>query len=174
MEFRILGPLEVWDEGRRISLSGPKQRALLALLLLHANEVVAGDRLIEELWGGDSTESTAAALRVTISRLRKALPHDVLVTRSPGYTIRLDPDQLDLRRFERLVDEGRGLLGRRQAGRRGGAAARGAVALAGPAARGLRLRELRPGRDREARGGPPGRARASDRGGSSRSVATAS
>ncbi len=111
MEFRILGPLEVWDDGGQISLSGPKQRALLAVLLLHANEVVAGDRLIEELWGEDSTESAATALRVNVSRLRKALPRDVLVTRSPGYTIRLDPDQLDLQRFERLVDEGRGLLG---------------------------------------------------------------
>jgi DNA-binding SARP family transcriptional activator len=110
VEFRILGTLEVWDEGRRIPLTGPKQRALLALLLLHANEVVTGDRLIEELWGGDPAERTAASLRVNVSRLRRALPHDVLVTRSSGYTIRVDPDQLDLRRFERLVDEGRGLL----------------------------------------------------------------
>jgi DNA-binding SARP family transcriptional activator len=110
VEFRILGPLEVWDEGRRISLSGPKQRALLALLLLHANEIVPGDRLIDELWGEDSSERAATSLRVNVTRLRKVLPSDVLVTRSPGYTIRLGPDQLDLLRFERLVEEGRALL----------------------------------------------------------------
>jgi DNA-binding SARP family transcriptional activator len=133
VEFRILGPLEVWDEGRLLGLSGPKQRALLAVLLLHANEVVPGDRLIDELWGGDSTESAATGLRVNVSRLRKALPGDVLVTRSPGYLIRLDPDQLDLRRFERLVDEGRGLLA---AGRPADASARLREALSlwrGPA-----------------------------------------
>jgi DNA-binding SARP family transcriptional activator len=112
MELRILGPLEVWAEGGEVSLGGPKQRALLALLLLHPNEVVPTDRLIEELWGGDSPERAAAALRVNISRLRKSLPQDVLTTRSPGYVMRVEPDELDLHRFERLVDEGRGLLAR--------------------------------------------------------------
>ncbi len=112
MEFRILGPLEAWDEGREVSVGGPKPRALLAVLLLHANEVVPADRLIEELWGDDSPEDAAAALRVNVSRLRKALPQDVLATRSPGYLIRIEPDALDLHRFERLVDEGRSLLAR--------------------------------------------------------------
>ena len=112
MEFRILGPLEAWDAGREVSLGGPKPRALLAVLLLHANEVVATDRLIDELWGEDSPEDAAAALRVNVSRLRKALPQDVLTTRSPGYVIRVEPDALDLHRFERLTDEGRSLLAR--------------------------------------------------------------
>jgi DNA-binding SARP family transcriptional activator len=112
MEFRILGPLEVWDEGREVSLGGPKRRALLAVLLLHPNEVVSADRLIDELWGEDSPERAAAALRVNVSRLRKALPQDVLTTRSPGYVIRVEPDQLDLARFERLADEGRSLRAR--------------------------------------------------------------
>ena len=112
MEFRILGPLEVWDEGGEVSLGGPKPRALLAVLLLHPNEVVPADRLIDELWGEDSPEDAAAALRVNVSRLRKALPQDVLTTRSPGYVIRVEPDALDLHRFERLVDEGRSLLAR--------------------------------------------------------------
>ena len=112
MEFRVLGPLEVWDEDRELSLGGPKPRALLAVLLLQANEVVSGDRLIDELWGEDSPERAAAALRVNVSRLRKALPQDVLATRSPGYAIRVEPDELDLQRFERLVDEGRSLLAR--------------------------------------------------------------
>ena len=112
MEFRILGPLEAWDEGGEVSLGGPKPRALLAVLLLHPNEVVPADRLIDELWGEDSPERAAAALRVNVSRLRKALPQDVLTTRSPGYVIRVEPDDLDLHRFERLVEEGRGLLAR--------------------------------------------------------------
>ena len=111
MEFRILGPLEAWHEGGEISLGGPKPRALLAALLLHPNEVVSADELIDELWG-DSPEDAAAALRVNVSRLRKALPQDALMTRSPGYVVRVEPDALDLHRFERLVDEGRALLAR--------------------------------------------------------------
>jgi DNA-binding SARP family transcriptional activator len=112
MEFRILGPLEVWDGGSEVSVRGRKPRALLAVLLLHANEVVPPDRLIDDLWGEDSPERAAAALRVNVSRLRKALPQDVLTTRSPGYVVRIEPDELDLHRFERLVDEGRSLLAR--------------------------------------------------------------
>jgi len=112
MEFRILGPLEVWDEGSEVSLAGPKPRALLAALLLHPNDVVPADRLIDELWGEDSPDDAAAALRVNVSRLRKTLPADVLTTRSPGYVIRVEPGELDLHRFERLVDEGRSLLAR--------------------------------------------------------------
>src|SRR4249919_491252 len=105
MEFRILGPLEVSNESGQVSLGGLKPRALLAVLLLHPNEVVPADRLIDELWGEDSPEDAAAALRVNVSRLRKALPEDVLTTRSPGYLIRVEPDALDLHRFERLVED---------------------------------------------------------------------
>ena len=112
MNFRILGPLEVLDDGVEVSLGGPKPRGLLALLLLHPNEVVPADRLIDELWGEDSPARATAALRVTVSRLRKALPADVVTTRPPGYVARVDPDQLDLHRFERLVEEARGLLSR--------------------------------------------------------------
>jgi DNA-binding SARP family transcriptional activator len=112
MEFRILGPLEVWGESGEVSMGGPKQRALLAALLLRANEVVPADRLIDELWGEDSPEDAAAALRVNVSRLRKALPQDVLTTKAPGYVVRVEPDAFDLYRFERLVDEGRSLLAR--------------------------------------------------------------
>ncbi len=112
MEFRVLGPLEVWDAGAEVSLGGPKPRALLAVLLLHPNEVVPAGRLIDELWGEDSPDGAEGALRVTVSRLRTALARDVLTTRSPGYLIRVEPDELDLHRFERLVDEGRGLLAR--------------------------------------------------------------
>jgi DNA-binding SARP family transcriptional activator len=115
MEFRILGPLEVWDGGSEVSLGGRRPRALLAVLLLHANEIVPADQLIDELWGEDSPERAADALRVNVSRLRKALPRDVLATRSPGYVVRVEPHELDLDRFERLVDEGRGLLERGRA-----------------------------------------------------------
>ena len=116
MEFRILGPLEVWDEGGEVSLGGRKPRALLAVLLLRANEVVPADRLIDELWGQDLPDRAAAALRVNVSRLRKALPQNVLTTRAPGYLIRVERDALDLHRFERLVDEGRSFLARGLAG----------------------------------------------------------
>jgi DNA-binding SARP family transcriptional activator len=112
MRFQILGPLEVEDDGREVPLGGPRPRALLAVLLLHPNEVVPADRLIDDLWGGDSREGGAGALRVNVARLRKALPEGVLTTRSPGYMISVAPDELDLHRFERLVDEGRGLLAR--------------------------------------------------------------
>src|SRR5262245_42788315 len=112
MEFRILGPLEVVGGAGEISLGGPKPRALLALLLLHANEVVPTVRLIDELWGADSHESAAAALRIHVSRLRKALPQDTLGTRAPGYLLDIDGHALDLERFEWLVSEGRSLLAR--------------------------------------------------------------
>jgi DNA-binding SARP family transcriptional activator len=112
MEFRIRGPLEVWDAGAEVSLGGPRPRALLAVLLLHPNEVVPADRLIDELWGEDFPEDAAAALRVNVSRLRKALAQDVLTTRSPGYVIGVEPGELDVDRFERLVDEGKSLLAR--------------------------------------------------------------
>jgi DNA-binding SARP family transcriptional activator len=107
MDFGILGPLEVTNEGRVLPLGGTKQRALLALLLLHANKVVSSDRLIDELWGDEPPESGAAALQVRMSKLRKALGAggDAIVTKAPGYVIHVGSDQLDLQRFERLVSE---------------------------------------------------------------------
>ena len=111
VRFRILGPLELEADGGEVRL-GPKPRALLALLLLNPNEVVPTDRLIEELWSGDSPESGAGALRVNVARLRKELPEGVLETRSPGYLVRVAADELDLDHFERLVDDGRSLLAR--------------------------------------------------------------
>jgi DNA-binding SARP family transcriptional activator len=107
MDFGILGPLEVSDEGRVVPLGGTKQRALLALLLLHANQVVSTDRLIDDLWGERPPESGAAALQVRVSKLRRALGAggQSIVTRTPGYVIHVGSDQLDLQRFERLVSE---------------------------------------------------------------------
>ena len=112
MDFRLLGPLEVGDDGRVLELGGRKRRALLALLLLHANEVVSSDRLIEEIWGEEPPQAAATALHGHVSRLRKLLAgqgssKQLLVTRPPGYMLQLEPEQLDLARFERLRDEGR-------------------------------------------------------------------
>lgn len=107
MEFRILGPLEVADGDVAMALGGVKQRALLAIFLLNANEVVSADRLIDELWGEHAPESGRSALQVRVSQLRKALGEAgaQLLTRAPGYVLSLDREQLDLQRFERLVGE---------------------------------------------------------------------
>jgi DNA-binding SARP family transcriptional activator len=117
MEFRILGPLEALGEGGAVVLGGSKQRALLALLLLHVNETLTSDRLIDELWGEDPPATAAKTVQMHVSRLRKALAaHNgatsdgLIVTRERGYELRLDPEQLDLHRFERLAAAGRGAL----------------------------------------------------------------
>ena len=109
MQFRILGPLEVYDGDRLVSLAGA-QRSLLALLLLSANEVVSVDRLIDELWGEEAPHSGRTALQVRVSQLRKALGDagGRIATRAPGYLLRVDRDELDLHRFERLVSEAEG------------------------------------------------------------------
>ena len=112
MEFRILGPLEVEDAGRLLSVHGSRQRALLAILLLNAGQVVSNDRLIDELWGAEPPRSGGAALRVRVSELRKALDggregaDSLIVTAPPGYVIRVDPERIDAHRFERLLHEG--------------------------------------------------------------------
>ncbi len=114
MEFGLLGPVEVEDEGRLIPLGSAKQRALLAILLLHGNEVVSRDRLINDLWGERPPESASHSLEVYVSRLRKALQPDggesLLVTRPGGYALRLGSEQLDLSRFEHLAESGRSAL----------------------------------------------------------------
>jgi DNA-binding SARP family transcriptional activator len=103
MEFRLLGPLEVRENGRAIELGAAKQRALLAVLLLNANRVVSTDTLIESLWGERAPETAVKALQVYVSQLRKAIGRDRIVTRAPGYELVVGTDELDLGRFERLV-----------------------------------------------------------------------
>jgi DNA-binding SARP family transcriptional activator len=116
MEFRILGPLDAREEGEPLPLGGPKQRALLAVLLLHANEVVSADRLIDALWGERAPETAAHTLQVYVSQVRKALrsagddARDVLVTRPPGYLLRVQTNELDLEIFKEQVEEGRRAL----------------------------------------------------------------
>jgi len=111
MEYRVLGPLDVRDRDRSLPLGGAKQRALLALLLINENRVVSRDRLIDELWGERPPEAAVQSVQVYVSRLRKLLPRHTLLTRAPGYVLEIESDELDLRRFERLLGEGRSALG---------------------------------------------------------------
>jgi DNA-binding SARP family transcriptional activator len=106
-EFRILGPLEIADGEEVLPLTGQKQRALLALLLLDANRVVSTDRLVDALWGEQPPRTAATSLQNFVSQLRKLLGADVLVTKPPGYQLRISPGQLDLDRFVQLVEEAR-------------------------------------------------------------------
>jgi DNA-binding SARP family transcriptional activator len=107
MQFRILGPLEVLENGHALDVGGSKQRALLAVLLLNANEVVSRDRLIDALWNEQPPETAHKALQVYVSQLRRVLGKDRLVTKAPGYLLRVDAAELDLARFETHFDGAR-------------------------------------------------------------------
>jgi DNA-binding SARP family transcriptional activator/pimeloyl-ACP methyl ester carboxylesterase len=113
LEFRILGPFEVRRDGEPVDLGPPRQRALLVALLLHANHVLGVDQLIDMLWGESPPASARHSLHVYVANLRKVLGHgepQVLVTRTPGYSLAIDPDQLDANRFEAAAARGRALL----------------------------------------------------------------
>src|SRR2546423_7863434 len=101
VSFRILGPLEVWENGRELELGTGRQRALLALLLLHANEVVSADRLIDELWGPRPPPSAAKVMQGYVSQLRRVLPKETIETRPQGYLLR--GGETDAVEFESLV-----------------------------------------------------------------------
>jgi DNA-binding SARP family transcriptional activator len=107
MDFRLLGPLAVADRHRTLALGGVKQRSLLAVLLLHANEVVAADRLIGELWGESPPATVAKSVQSYVMRLRRELGAERLTTRPPGYVLNVAPGELDLAVFERLRAEAR-------------------------------------------------------------------
>jgi predicted ATPase/DNA-binding SARP family transcriptional activator len=107
MDIRILGPLEVDDDGRSVELGGTRPRALLAILVLRRNEVVSADRLIEDLYGARPPPTAAKSLQAHISRLRKALADGRLVTRGGGYVLEARRDEVDADRFARLYDGGR-------------------------------------------------------------------
>jgi DNA-binding SARP family transcriptional activator len=102
-EFGLLGPLQVLIDGRELELRRPKQRSLLALLLLRTGEVVSTDRLVEELWSGRPPKAALGSLQNLVSELRKSLGPETLKTRAPGYVLDVDPQRVDLHRFERLV-----------------------------------------------------------------------
>ena len=113
MEFLILGPVEARQGDRTLRVSGAKERAVLSYLLIHANELVPADRIIDEIWGAEAADSARQSLRVRVSELRKALragaasAGDLIQSRGAGYILVLDPDQLDLLQFERLLERGR-------------------------------------------------------------------
>ena len=117
MEFRLLGPLEVAEGGQLLSLGGSRARALLGLLLLHRNEVVAVDRIVDELWGQQPPKTAGQAVRVYVSQLRKSLEPgrsdgspQTLLTQGNGYVLKVDEGDVDLDRFDALRAEGRRLF----------------------------------------------------------------
>jgi YVTN family beta-propeller protein len=107
MEFRILGPVEVVETGRRLPLGGVKQRALLAILLLNANRRVSRDRLIDGIWGERPPGNPHQALDSYVSRLRKLLGHERISRHGASYQLRVGQGELDLDRFEEAVAAGR-------------------------------------------------------------------
>jgi DNA-binding SARP family transcriptional activator len=110
VDFRLLGPLEVYDGRRAVAIGGGKRRSLLALLVLRGNEVVSTDRLIDELWGARPPPTAGKGLQVCVSQLRKELARrdngQILATRSNGYVLCVEPDEVDVRRFERALSGG--------------------------------------------------------------------
>src|ERR687898_1509093 len=107
MDIRLLGPLEVRDEDRVVTLPRRQQRALLAALALRAGEVVSTDRLVADLWGERAPASAIGSLQNTVSGLRKALGRNVVLTQAPGYRLALEPERVDAHRFEQLLEAAR-------------------------------------------------------------------
>jgi DNA-binding SARP family transcriptional activator len=116
-DFRVLGPLEVRQHGELVVIQAPKQRALLALLLLHGNESVLPDELIDELWGEQAPRTARASLQNLVHALRKRLGPERLERGDGGYVLRVEPGELDLERFESLVAEARTAEPREKAAR---------------------------------------------------------
>lgn len=109
-EIRLLGSIEVIQDGVEVRVGGPKPRGVLALLALNVGRVVSTDRLLDGLWGPDASDGVAASLQVHISNLRKALGPVLgaaVVTRSPGYVLDLPPESIDVVRFESLTEQSR-------------------------------------------------------------------
>ncbi|MGP3981960.1 BTAD domain-containing putative transcriptional regulator [Streptomyces sp. KR80] len=107
LDFRVLGPVEVWCDGRRLPLGGPKPRALLAALLLQPGRVVSADALVDTIWGEEPPDTARALIQTYVSGLRRSLPGEVIETRPPGYLFRTDAGAVDRAAFERLVAESR-------------------------------------------------------------------
>ena len=159
MDFRLLGPLEVFEDNRSLALGGVKQRSVLAVLLMHANELVTADQLIDEIWGGTPPAKAAKNIQVQVSRLRKVLDSGRVTTGPGGYVLHLEPHESDVARFERLAAEAAGAPPQRAADKL--REALGAVARA--RARRSRLRGICPARDRASRGDAPRGACAANR-----------
>ena len=110
MDFRILGPLEVAQDGQSLRLGGAQQRALLAVLLIYRGEVLSTDRLIDELWADRPPPTAAKTVQGYVSQLRRVLGEEAIVTRGHGYRLAVVSDQVDVARFEALVSEGQTAL----------------------------------------------------------------
>src|SRR5690349_2915253 len=110
VSYRVLGPLEAHVDGRAARLGGPRQRAVLAVLLLRAGQVVPAAVLIDAVWGDDPPDTAGNLLQGYVSALRKELGRDAIETSEPGYRLRIHPDAFDLRRFERLAADGSAAL----------------------------------------------------------------
>ena len=110
MDFRILGPLEVAQDGQSLRLGGAQQRALLAVLLIYRGEVLSTDRLIDELWADCPPPTAAKTVQGYVSQLRRVLGEEAIVTRGHGYRLAVVSDQVDVARFEALVSEGQTAL----------------------------------------------------------------
>jgi DNA-binding SARP family transcriptional activator len=110
MDYRILGPLEALDGERQLPLGGARRRAVLAVLLLHANETLTRDVIVDELWGEDAPPTAAKVLQNCVSALRKELPPETIRTVGGAYGITIEQGELDRDRFERLLAEGRAAL----------------------------------------------------------------
>src|SRR3954462_327650 len=134
MDFQILGPLEVHGEQGAVGLEGLKPRAVLAILLLHANEPVSAERLAVALWGEDAPAGAVKTVQVHVSRLRKALGDpDAVRTTPAGYRLRVRPGELDAERFARGVAQGRRALEAGGPKRAGGGRREGLELGRGPA-----------------------------------------
>ncbi len=169
MEFRILGPTEVLDGGRRLPLPSGRGRALLALLALHAGEPISADRLIDELWGEEPPPSARTVVHDLVSRLRRVLEPDKaparptarLETVGGGYRLAIEAHAVDAHRFKRLIDEAR----EAPAAEAGNDAVGGPGPLAGTGAGRLHVRAVCPARHHRTGGASDPGDRGSDRGG---------
>src|ERR1700742_354603 len=110
LEYRILDRLEVIEHGHELPLGGSRQRALLAMLLVHRRERVSMDQLVDALWGESPPPTATKTIQVYISRLRKTLGDGGLETRDRGYRLAAEPSQVDADRFEALARDGRTAL----------------------------------------------------------------
>ena len=110
LDFRILGPLEVLDGDRKIELRGARQRAVLAILLLHRGETVSTERIVDLMWGEQPPATAVKTVQVYVSHLRRALVEDVISSSRGGYVLTVDAERIDALRFERLLNEGRAAL----------------------------------------------------------------
>src|SRR5262245_25306224 len=107
MEYGVLGPLEISEDGRSVEVKGARQRALLATLLLNRNRTVSIESLVDAVWEDKPPETAVKAVQVHVSRLRTLLGKDRLLTRAPGYMLLVAEDELDAERFDKLREQGR-------------------------------------------------------------------